>query len=270
MRALLSTTIQEYTTACSNLTVAWAQFPHLLRDSLVKDVCKTINTELEAAPFDEEALRRSQLSMAMLRNSLSPINRLPPEILANIFMISSNHCVHALRLEGPPDVLDVFSAVSVHWRRVALSTSALWTHIDISANLRTNLFYQHAKLLLERSRGLHIHLHVCEARPMVNRTDEMQLHELGMFLLPHMSRVSTLEISTQSSSRRFIDFVLDLWLKRGSSGSVKALTVQRPQSDRMVDLKKPLGYLDDPIRSELLQKLFLPVRVLRLQSTVLR
>ncbi|KAA1477614.1 hypothetical protein DENSPDRAFT_875320 [Dentipellis sp. KUC8613] len=92
----------------------------------------------EALELEMEAVRLVMSSLRARYNSLTPINRLPPEILVNIF--------HFLRLVHPPvntDLRNIDKAkipakilgwiqvthVCTLWRTLALGTPGLWTHI---------------------------------------------------------------------------------------------------------------------------------------------
>lgn len=64
------------------------------------------------------------------KNAFSPIFRLPPEILASIFI----HCarIHQKNRRGIPDWVNV-SYVCRHWRNVALNSSTLWSFLFVSS-----------------------------------------------------------------------------------------------------------------------------------------
>jgi hypothetical protein len=84
---------------------------------LVKDVYSTVCSELALISSDEQALGKARASLAIVRNRFSPANKLPPELLTKIFMISRDHCVHD-SCHGPPGDLEIFSAVSVYWQSI--------------------------------------------------------------------------------------------------------------------------------------------------------
>ena len=73
----------------------------------------------------EETIR----ALKSRRNELSPISRLPTEILCNIFKLQ----VTLNDWDIPrPDSWNNFSQVSRHWRSLALSAPELWTDIILS------------------------------------------------------------------------------------------------------------------------------------------
>jgi hypothetical protein len=70
----------------------------------------------------EESIR----ALKSRRNELSPISRLPIEILCNIFKFSLAAC-----WTPEPESWTNFSQVSRHWRSSALSAPELWTNITV-------------------------------------------------------------------------------------------------------------------------------------------
>lgn len=64
------------------------------------------------------------------RNTLSPVSRLPPEILASIFIQCARN--HQKNRWGIPDWVNV-SYVCRHWRGVALNCSTLWSFLFVSS-----------------------------------------------------------------------------------------------------------------------------------------
>ena len=60
------------------------------------------------------------------RNQLSPISRLPPEVLCNIFSFIEDRSKSQAR---SPESWTNFSRVSQYWRSLALSAPELWTNI---------------------------------------------------------------------------------------------------------------------------------------------
>ncbi|KAJ7711902.1 hypothetical protein B0H16DRAFT_590699 [Mycena metata] len=95
------------------------------------------------AEFDEI---RNFISLSSSR--LAPIRRLLPEILSIIFLHPSIYSPPALGLEHTSPV----TAVSSHWRAVALTTPALWSRFSISLHGSEGAF-QMLRLYLQRSKA---------------------------------------------------------------------------------------------------------------------
>ena len=74
----------------------------------------------------EESIR----TLKSRRNELSPISRLPVEVLCNVFSLIENDGI--FHLNRSPESWTNFSQVSRHWRSSALSAPELWTKIPLS------------------------------------------------------------------------------------------------------------------------------------------
>jgi hypothetical protein len=84
---------------------------------------------------DIARLEESIRALKSRRNELSPISRLPVEILCSIFSLIEDESI--LFLSQSPESWTNFSRVSQHWRSSALSAPELWTNIPLSYPLWT-------------------------------------------------------------------------------------------------------------------------------------
>ncbi|ESK86382.1 hypothetical protein Moror_4975 [Moniliophthora roreri MCA 2997] len=106
-----------------------------LRDA-EKDVRKSkVETmKLLAAVRTLENKRKTlEKSMEFYRSLLSPIHKMPPEILSTIFMFCCNENELAPQSRRPPAAI-VLSTVCGRWREIALSIPALWSSVSIRNN----------------------------------------------------------------------------------------------------------------------------------------
>ena len=78
---------------------------------------------------DIARLEESIRALKSRRNELSPISRLPAEMLCNIFSFIKDDIFSSSR---SPKFWTSFSQVSQHWRSTALSAPGLWTNIPLS------------------------------------------------------------------------------------------------------------------------------------------
>ncbi|KAK7049393.1 D-lactate ferricytochrome c oxidoreductase [Paramarasmius palmivorus] len=92
------------------------------------------------------------------RSLLSPVHRMPPEILRNVFSFVCHETVFRLDCtRSPPPLL--LSAICGRWREIALATPSLWScmHIDLVSDwVRSGRFSHFSyiiQLFLERSRN---------------------------------------------------------------------------------------------------------------------
>ncbi|CAE6445347.1 unnamed protein product [Rhizoctonia solani] len=102
------------------------------------------------------------------------IKKIPPEILAHIFLIlhDANRCLAIRELRclniprkslGYPNQPHTLSHVCSTWRRVALATSSLWSHIDIAIHHELNhQLLARAKIYAQRAGSRALDIHLCD------------------------------------------------------------------------------------------------------------
>ncbi|TFK63514.1 hypothetical protein BDN72DRAFT_847562, partial [Pluteus cervinus] len=96
-------------------------------------------------------------SLRSLHNTLSPMSKLPPDVLSKVFMDCAGFDERG-RLSGTPicdlrvpDVRPIVSWVSRHWRDVALECKPLW-HVITNWNRCSNLRDRdYARTCIQRS-----------------------------------------------------------------------------------------------------------------------
>ncbi|KAG8790329.1 hypothetical protein FRC12_012156 [Ceratobasidium sp. 428] len=230
-RSLLSRTIQTYLAACTGLRASYATHGRqLVEQSLVQEALITIDSELESLASEEEMLCGMRTSLAAMRNTsakFARINTFPPEVLVKIFRTLGISCVR----DSHPELAG-FAGVCVYWREIALSMADLWAHVDVGPDVPQTV----TRYLLSLSKNNPIHIHAVEP---VLEGDEDDPNEyvcnraaktIVMMLSPHLPRVCTLEIKSNSNDGRFVSSLLDIWFKcSGSLGSLRALLIDRPE-----------------------------------------
>ncbi|KAJ7483454.1 hypothetical protein FB451DRAFT_1129354 [Mycena latifolia] len=142
--------------------------------------------------FDDEIARlrnqlkeleeeRAVLSSYHAQNNaiLSPLRRMPPEVVGEIFSWTLPSASDALRdrfdIRRSPWVL---THISSCWRAVALSTPSLWSLIVISYSCSTYPLRM-LETQLARARSLKIHLYGCEesdSRPQITAFECLAQH----------------------------------------------------------------------------------------------
>ncbi|OCH92223.1 hypothetical protein OBBRIDRAFT_727220, partial [Obba rivulosa] len=81
----------------------------------------------------EDALKSAISLLRRIRNSRQPVNRLPAEVLANIFHYLAYPDFNELNDYRPPDAGSYHKSIVpvIHtchrWRSIALATPSLWT-----------------------------------------------------------------------------------------------------------------------------------------------
>ncbi|KAG9093553.1 hypothetical protein FS749_014177 [Ceratobasidium sp. UAMH 11750] len=97
-----------------------------------------------------------------MHDGVPAIQRLPPEVLALIFL----HAVPASPCFGTSagiHPLPVITSTCSQWRRLAIELRTLWAHVDIDAddsnNERTLHLLERTQLWIQRARGVPLHFH---------------------------------------------------------------------------------------------------------------
>ncbi|KAG8710435.1 hypothetical protein FRC08_017177 [Ceratobasidium sp. 394] len=223
-RSRLGAIIQEYLDACTTLKDVCAQPPPSSSDERWLDpVLIAVNSELPSIVSDESKMREAGKQLGIARNyspNLVRINRLPPEVLTQIFghVLALNGCY----VPDPPrtrpsepvneyartylsfhsTTLDVISGVCTHWRQLAINTPAFWTHLDF--NLcdddsrdrgvpRTECFVSRAELWISRTRGCPLSVHIFDHGGFMTDGD-VPYYRVLRLLTKHVSRIATLSL----------------------------------------------------------------------------
>ncbi|KAG8693229.1 hypothetical protein FRC09_010650, partial [Ceratobasidium sp. 395] len=154
--------------------------------------------------------------------------------------------------------------VCAYWRRVALHTTDLWTHVDVDSKAPNRMSH----LLLERARGHPIHLHVYEAEIDENEaTSDYQNSKAVEVFTSHMNNVCVLDLESYSWSGGFVEAVLNLWLKHGTGSLLRSLTVQQPNAHQVLS-SSGSSFEDEGFhsRSDNAKAMLLPLGTLHLQN----
>ncbi|KAF8605389.1 hypothetical protein BDV93DRAFT_521709 [Ceratobasidium sp. AG-I] len=226
VRARLAHTIQDYVDACNTLDTA------LSRHSGQKSLEQTLvglDTELSGLEQDYERLSQTHVVLSRHRNQskeLAPINRLPAEILSQIFRFAVCLCPHQLRnmtVAKPYIYPDALAGVCSAWRRAAVNLPSLWSHIDLTINAtNTDNYYQCARIWSERAKNTPLDLHI---RPIDNTPaiDEPQVLELLAFLASLAEKIRSLDVFCDCSTEHLGHRILACWTKHGSPRVAQAL-----------------------------------------------
>ncbi|KAF8596334.1 hypothetical protein BDV93DRAFT_528114 [Ceratobasidium sp. AG-I] len=193
----------------------------------------------------------------------TPIYHLPPEILSYIFTFSKNYCDH----ETTPH-RDGFSEVSVYWRQTAVSTPALWNHIDISVNGYKPYHYESAQLYLARSGDLPVHMHIYQPKHGYNNsTTSSEIRQLIALLTPRLARIGTLDLESASTPARLVESIIQFWLDNGIIGSTTTLSVSTAEMTSLNQMSRSIYQAKSPGRFE---DVLSHLRVLRLHNAMFR
>ncbi|KAG8700073.1 hypothetical protein FRC08_004939 [Ceratobasidium sp. 394] len=236
-RTTLTRAIDDYLTASLGLCDALCSpVCHPSSRHSLEQTLSEIDLELLPLQSEEDKLRRMRTTLANQRNqsrTLSPIHRLPPEILATVFSISSSRYTKYDRtalsraLCVSPTVL---AGVCTSWRQLALQSPSLWAYVDIvvgsdQVELRPST---QTKLWIERSRNvpLYVNLRDYSQDPGLRYTVRLyHVMWLVKFLAPLMHRICALDINAALEPNTILSEVLECWIKSGSANVQKTLQV---------------------------------------------
>ncbi|CAE6413698.1 unnamed protein product [Rhizoctonia solani] len=135
----LRTSIDNYLGVCSTIHDSLSSgktlpgFPQELSVGLEKEYALMMSFE--------QKIQQARIAIGHARNSFTPINKLPSEILIRIFhLVSADPCQlrffdgSMFHLKHNP-YLDWVTHVCSRWRVIALASPSLWAHIDLSLDL---------------------------------------------------------------------------------------------------------------------------------------
>ncbi|KAG8715053.1 hypothetical protein FRC08_011051 [Ceratobasidium sp. 394] len=271
-RTLLINTIQSYRAASVTLgAVCTRASTHPLERAAAEEALLDLDSEIPSLSMHEETLHDTRISLLQLRNSsakLTRINAFPPEVLTHILALSRTYCAYA---DGGKQCFNAVAEVNTQWRRIALSTPDMWTHIDIHIGASERSRYSLAKLLFERSKDALVHVHISEPGRFDpdEPTARLDIIRLANFLAPHFPRVHSLDLDTRTTSNHLISYILQQWLNIGPTAP-KALYIHRT---KVRDLLHPENGEQEnvaPTRESGAQKALLHLRILHLQGAVFK
>ncbi|KAF7366655.1 F-box domain-containing protein [Mycena sanguinolenta] len=170
---------------------------------------------------------RTALLSYRTRNTaiLSPLRRMPPEVLAEIFSWTLPSVNDALSI-GSDTVQSpwLLTRINSRWRAVCLSTTSLWSRIVFdyeSSDPPRNYSLALAETHIHRAQNLHIHFYGCA------KTDSKPQIEMFELLLKHSSRWEELALGITSAMLPLLAAL------RGRIPSLKRLWIQweSPQAE---------------------------------------
>ncbi|CAE6462122.1 unnamed protein product [Rhizoctonia solani] len=132
---LLDSALERYYNACVALELE--VYHDFAQVDLHGTFLENLADKLSKSMSHQKRLKQSEMALCRVRNhspSFVPISALPPEVLIRIFNMLHSCCFESrkkLQLAVPvyPDTL---AWVCSRWRRIAISSRVLWSHIDLS------------------------------------------------------------------------------------------------------------------------------------------
>ncbi|CAE6468816.1 unnamed protein product [Rhizoctonia solani] len=252
-------------------------------DQTFRDPAILLN-QLPRATLFEQKIQRAKTAIGFARNrspAIVPIHRLPPELLSHIFgyIVVYNTCVPnffgTCQLQKR---LISLTHVCAHWRKIAISSPSLWSHIDISLPL-TEKSRSCMNTFLSRAGKVPLDLSVSHnpsGSHIFEPEDQINI-DLKEIVSPLIHRVRGLKCNAQPSWLRrseteFCLSTLSSFLNKDAApGRLTMLdacinsgfrvfhlqTIEDPQNEDVLSLDIPAFQLEE---------LLLPVTVLRLHN----
>lgn len=203
--SLLSDALRRYIAACHAIKNFYWQsngIPHALSNRVANELRSVISYETN--------IRQAKSIVGQTRNcspTLSPIQSLPPEVLASVFQIvvGVRPCgIKAGDSSGTNASLtkypDLLSQVCSRWRRVAIGLPKLWSHIDIVRyHPLSPGSIDRAKICIYRAGKLPLDLHI-----RVPASQNFCIgNPLDMFLASIATRTRSIELVIPSTIKSF-------------------------------------------------------------------
>ncbi|KAG8780648.1 hypothetical protein FRC12_022736 [Ceratobasidium sp. 428] len=148
----LTRATQSFFDACATLSQFIDESPAgSAREKSVEDVVIAVYGHRKTFSTTEKRVQESHAILRRIINTsitLAPINALPLEVLSHIFtlLVAPSVCVgeeysyiddfsNYSRIHRSHPLI-IIPSVCTHWRRLAIRTPSLWSHVDIGAHLR--------------------------------------------------------------------------------------------------------------------------------------
>lgn len=195
------------------------------------------------------------------------VNRLPPEVLLQIFwlVVCQKTCVlYNPSLLMPnfgryPNLQSLLALTHVHrhWRTIIVNTPLFWSHVNLKFGCLEK-FFKTCNLIevcLERSHTLPLCIRVVGQGQFFRR----DLKKLTGCLHPHLGNLAALHIEYMPDYNQILELIT-FWLMNGRPGSVHALSVQQHKFES----RWKLHPTDRELNQQRLNSFLQPIRMLRL------
>ncbi|EUC57186.1 F-box-like domain protein, putative [Rhizoctonia solani AG-3 Rhs1AP] len=162
----LDSALERYYNACVALELK--VYHNFAQADLHGALLGSLAEKLTKSAAHKKKLKRCEMTLRRVRNhssSVVPVNALPPEVLTRIFVMLRSCCFEGRKSSklAVPIYPDTLAQVCSRWRRIAIGSSALWSHIDLSPSSDKDIsqrLLSRAKAFHTRSNELPLDIHV--------------------------------------------------------------------------------------------------------------
>ncbi|KAG8792393.1 hypothetical protein FRC12_006247 [Ceratobasidium sp. 428] len=243
---------------------------------------ENIDDKIHRLDLNIQKLQQARVTLCLARTcnaKLAPINRLPREILSHIFELlviseywelsfgrneheedgSTGSCQFKL-----PKQQYTLSQVCTHWQQV-MTTPALWSRIDlVMSGKYQEVFYARASHFVSRAGNAPLIIQIHEP----THSSPSDIQRLTEWLAPVAGQIYSLDVSEGLATHEMVDSVLRTWLKHGTPGTVKELTLSANSGVHFIAPVPGPGSAqwEYIISSEGFENFFRPITMLRVSN----
>ncbi|KAG8727515.1 hypothetical protein FRC11_013011 [Ceratobasidium sp. 423] len=163
---LLDSALERYYNAC--VALEQETYHNFAQTDLHGTFLKDLADKLNDSASHKKKIRRCEMALRRVRNhspTVVPINALPPEVLTRVFGMLHSCCFKSRK---SPEIIvpmypDTLAQVCSRWRRVAIGSCSLWSHIDLSPLSDKNLsqrLLSRGKVFASRSEKQLLDIHI--------------------------------------------------------------------------------------------------------------
>ncbi|KAH7332725.1 hypothetical protein B0J17DRAFT_632021 [Rhizoctonia solani] len=203
---LLQSAMDRYLNACIGIK----QFHERNGTSNIisSELSTRLASESQMLPLLEAKLKEASVAINSARNMsnhLVPINSIPPELLAHTFHLLLGWQFRAKRTLGSldgenPNYSQILSHVCSHWRRIAVNSCSLWTHIELRTLDSANQgLIDRARTYATRAGSLLLYIRLTDP-PNPGGPRYAHAANLNTFFVPFAARVRSLELVLQNNN----------------------------------------------------------------------
>ncbi|QRV89111.1 pyrolysin [Ceratobasidium sp. AG-Ba] len=215
---------------------------NLTTSDVVEQTLLQIHNKLDSIDTIGAQIARSRAMLYRTVNmsaTLVPVNTLPSEVLAQVFVYSMPQLEDSLGKIQIPHQASVIASVCSLWRKLSIATPSLWSCVNIVRrdNLdRQRYFFKLVEIWLERASGAPLHIHIHDTQPPDHAERELDLVSL---LKPWIPRIATMKL--YESSLKLCENIINSFFDHDGDVVLNHLDVTSPGRGQIVPLRERIN-----------------------------